>query len=75
MLRVCALCGKKPIIGRKVVRKGLAKSKGGTGQKIVRSSKRYFLPNLQRMRILIDNRSRRVYVCTRCLKKGKILKA
>jgi large subunit ribosomal protein L28 len=75
MLRVCAICGKKPIIGKKVVRKGLAKSKGGTGQKIVRSSKRYFLPNLQRMRILIDNRPRRVYVCTRCLKKGEILKA
>jgi large subunit ribosomal protein L28 len=75
MLKVCALCGKDPLLGKSVVRKGLAKSKGGTGSKIVRSTKRLFLPNLQRMRILLDNKPRRVYVCAKCIKKGELIRA
>ena len=75
MLRVCAICGKKPQTGKNVVRKGLAKKKGGTGSKIVRSSKRKFFPNLQKMRILIGNHPKRVYVCAKCVKKGRIQKA
>ena len=51
MFRVCALCGKKPMTGRSVVRKGMSKAKGGTGEKIVRTTKRKFLPNLQKMKI------------------------
>ncbi|MBU3959124.1 MAG: 50S ribosomal protein L28 [Candidatus Omnitrophica bacterium] len=61
--------------GRSVVRKGLAKKKGGTGKKTVRTTKRQFLPNLQKIRILIGNSPRHAYVCTRCIKKGKIKKA
>lgn len=75
MLKKCALCGKSPITGRIVVRKGLAKKKGGTGSKIVRSTKRKFLPNLRKMRILIGNRPQRVYVCAKCLKKGGFQKS
>jgi large subunit ribosomal protein L28 len=58
-----------------VVRKGLAKKKGGTGSKIVRSTKRKFLPNLQKMRILIANHVRKVYICAKCIKKGDFKKA
>ena len=29
MPRVCAICGKKPLAGRTIVRSGLAKKKGG----------------------------------------------
>jgi large subunit ribosomal protein L28 len=75
MLKICAICGKGPMMGRNVVRKGLAKAKGGTGQKIVRTTKRQFLPNLQRIRILIDNYPKKAYVCTKCLKKGRVKKA
>ena len=75
MLKNCVICGKGQQIGKLVVRKGMAKKKGGTGKKIVRSCKRAFLPNLQKIRILMDNRPRKVYVCTRCIKKGAILKA
>jgi len=75
MLKICAICGKKSLTGRNIVRKGLAKKKGGTGKKIVRTSKRKFLPNLQKMRILINNHPQRVYVCTRCIKKGRFKKA
>lgn len=75
MLKKCAICGKGPLTGKSVVRKGLAKKKGGTGKKIVRSTKRKFLPNLQKIRIFIDNHVKRVNVCTKCLKKGAIQKA
>lgn len=75
MLKICAVCGKKAQTGKNVVRKGLPKKKGGTGSKIVRSTKRKFLPNLQKMRILIDNHPKRVYVCAKCIKKGEIQKA
>jgi len=75
MLRICAICGKKPLKGRQVVRKGMPKKKGGTGSKIVRSCIRKFLPNLQKIRILQGNKSKAAYVCTKCIKKGLIKKA
>jgi large subunit ribosomal protein L28 len=75
MLKICAICGKGPQTGKSVVRKGLAKSKGGTGSKIVRSSKRKFLPNLQKTRILLNGKAQRVFICTKCIKKGNIVKA
>jgi ribosomal protein L28 len=75
MFRKCALCGKGPQTGRKVVRKGQLKKKGGTGSKIVRSCKRQFLPNLQYMRILVNKHPTRVYLCAKCIKKGEFKKA
>jgi large subunit ribosomal protein L28 len=75
MLKKCVLCGKGALTGKLVTRKGQYKSKGGTGSKIARWSKRKFLPNLQKMRILIKGHPRRVYVCTRCIKKGDLQKA
>jgi large subunit ribosomal protein L28 len=39
------------------------------------ATKRRFDPNLQKVRALVDGAPRRVYVCTRCLKAGKIIKA
>jgi large subunit ribosomal protein L28 len=39
------------------------------------ATKRRFDPNLQRIRINDDGTARRVYVCTRCLKAGKVVKA
>ena len=74
MLKNCAICGKGSLTGRSVVRKGLAKKKGGTGKKIVRSTLRKFHPNLQKIRILINNKPKKVYICTKCLKKGRIQK-
>lgn len=74
MLRKCFFCEKGPLTGKIVVRKGLAKKKGGTGSKIVRTTKREFLPNLQKIRILIKGKPQKVYLCTRCIKKGRIKK-
>jgi large subunit ribosomal protein L28 len=75
MFKKCVLCGKGELRGKTVTRKGQLKSKGGTGSKISRSSLRKFLPNLQKMRILIKGHPRRVYVCAKCIKKGDFQKA
>jgi len=39
------------------------------------ATKRRFDPNLQRVRILLKGVPTRAYVCTRCLKAGKVQKA
>ncbi len=39
------------------------------------ATKRRFEPNLQRVRVLIGGSPTRAYVCTRCLKAGKVEKA
>ena len=39
------------------------------------ATKRRFDPNLQRVRILVGDAPQRAYVCTRCLKSGKVQKA
>ena len=75
MLKKCAFCGKGGLSGKIVVRKGLVKSKGGTGSKISRWTHRRFLPNLQKMRILIKGHPKKVFLCTKCIKKGNLQKA
>ena len=39
------------------------------------ATKRRFNPNLQRVRVILDGHPTRAYVCTRCLKAGKVSKA
>ena len=39
------------------------------------ATKRRFNPNLQRIRIVVGGTPQRAYVCTRCLKAGKVQKA
>lgn len=75
MYKKCAICAKGALTGKLVSRKGQYKAKGGTGSKISRWSKRKFLPNLQKMRLLINGHPKRVYVCTKCIKKGNLQKA
>jgi large subunit ribosomal protein L28 len=36
---------------------------------------RAFKPNLQRVRAVVNGRTMRITVCTRCLKAGKVQKA
>lgn len=75
MSRVCYVCGKKPIAGRTIARRGKAKKYGGVGQKITGKNNRRFLPNLQNVKAVIDGKNKRVRVCTKCLKAGKVVKA
>ena len=39
------------------------------------ATKRRFDPNLQRVRVVLNGSPTRAYVCTRCLKSGKVTKA
>jgi large subunit ribosomal protein L28 len=39
------------------------------------ATKRRFNANLQKVRVLVGRTPQRVYVCTRCLKAGKVTKA
>ncbi|MFH1783116.1 MAG: 50S ribosomal protein L28 [Candidatus Omnitrophota bacterium] len=75
MSRVCTICKKGPMAGRKIARRGMAKIKGGVGKKITGVTKRRFLPNLQTVKIILKGTTKRVKVCTACIKAGKIQKA
>jgi large subunit ribosomal protein L28 len=74
MPRICKICGKKPSTGNMIARRGLAKKKGGVGKKITGITKRRFNPNLQYVRAMIDGKSTRIRVCTRCISAGKVVK-
>ncbi|MFQ5863550.1 MAG: 50S ribosomal protein L28 [Candidatus Brocadiales bacterium] len=75
MSRVCDVCGKGTITGNTIERRGLAKKKGGVGRKITGKTKRKYLANLQMVRARLNGGViKRVKVCTRCLKAGKVVK-
>jgi len=38
-------------------------------------NRRTWKPNLQKTRIVVDGSPRRAYVCTRCLKSGRVQRA
>lgn len=67
---VCEICGRHPGFGHKVSRLG----KGALDRKVRSRTKRRFNPNVQRVRARIDGAPRRVHVCTRCIKAGKLEK-
>lgn len=75
MSTVCDVCGKKKVVGGSIIRKGLAKKKGGIGMHVVKSNKRIFKPNLQAAKALVDGNVKKIKVCTACIRSGKVEKA
>ena len=75
MSRVCRICGKRPLAGHSVARRGRLKKEGGVGSRILKRSKRRQLPNLQTVRALVNGRPQKLRVCTKCLKAGKVARA
>ena len=76
MSRICQICGKTKRSGGSITRRGLAKKKGGIGMHVVKNVKRTFSPNVQRVRVRLPGGGvKRMYVCTACIRSGKILKA
>jgi len=61
MSAVCEICGREPTFGKSI------------SHSHIRSNRR-FSPNVQRVRATVDGVPRRVRVCTRCIKAGKIAK-
>lgn len=62
MARVCEVCAKKQSVGNTVSHAN-------------NRTKRVFRPNLQTVRALINGATRRMRVCTSCIRSGKIKKA
>ena len=61
MSRRCDICGKGPIVGNEVSH---ANNK----------TKRRWYPNLQQVRAVVNGAVKRMKVCTRCLRSGKVQK-
>ncbi len=74
MSRVCELCGKKPQYGSQITERGKKKYLGGVGTKITGITKRRFLPNLQRVRAVVDGQTKTLRVCTQCIREGRVVK-
>lgn len=75
MTRHCELTGVGPIKGHHIWRSGKAKKKGGIGTHVTATTKRRFLPNLQRVKAVIDGEVRYVRVSAKAIKKGLVVKA
>jgi large subunit ribosomal protein L28 len=75
MSKICEICGKKPLAGRTLVRRGLSKREGGVGLKITGVTGRRFLPNLKTVHAVVNGASKRIRVCVKCIKAGKVKKA
>ncbi|MHB1285711.1 MAG: 50S ribosomal protein L28 [Leptospirales bacterium] len=56
------MCGKTKVVGNQISHSH-------------RVSKRTFRPNLQNVRAQINGQTRRVRVCTRCIRSGRVLKS
>ena len=62
MAKRCDICGKGPVTGNNVSHSH-------------KKSRRRWLPNLQRVRVLVEGQATHKKVCTNCIKSGKIVKA
>ena len=62
MAHVCEICNKGPMSGMNVSHSHL-------------KTKRRWYPNIQRVRAIVDGAVKRVNVCTRCLRSGKVQRA
>ncbi|MDD4334829.1 MAG: 50S ribosomal protein L28 [Desulfotomaculaceae bacterium] len=62
MARNCVICGKSTVVGIKLSHSHIR-------------SKRTWAPNLQRVKAVINGSPRKVLVCTRCLRSGRVQRA
>jgi large subunit ribosomal protein L28 len=62
MAKMCEVCGKAPVFGNRI-------------SHAHNVSSRRWMPNLQRVRAIVDGTVRRINVCTRCIRSGKVQKA
>lgn len=62
MARKCSICGKGITVGIKMSHSHIR-------------TKRTWAPNLQRVKAVVDGAPKKVLVCTRCLRSGKVQRA
>lgn len=75
MARICELTGKGPIKGSHIWRSGKAKKSGGIGTHVTAITKRRFMPNLQRVKAVVDGEVRYIRVTAKAIKQGLVVKA
>jgi len=75
MARICELTGKAPIKGSIIWRSGKSKKSGGIGTHVTAITKRRFMPNLQRVKAIINGEVRYIRVTAKALKQGLVVKA
>lgn len=62
MSRKCDVCGKGQITGHAVSHSN-------------RHAKRVWAPNIKRVKAIVDGSPKKINVCTRCLRSGKVQRA
>lgn len=62
MARQCEVCGKGKVSGNKISHSN-------------RHSRRSWLPNIRNVRAIVNGVPKRIKVCTRCLRSGKVERA
>src|SRR3954449_5826837 len=70
MPRVCYFTGKKTTFGNQVTHRGKAKYLGGVGTKITGITARKFMPNIQKVRAVVDGRIVRIKVSAKAIRSG-----
>ncbi|MBP1646829.1 MAG: ribosomal protein [Bacteroidetes bacterium] len=61
MARVCEICGKKPVYGNNI-------------SHAHNLTRRRWNPNLQEVRARVNGRTKRMTVCTTCIKSNRVTK-
>ena len=74
MAKSCAITGRKASFGNQKTYRGKAKYLGGVGKKITGTSRRKFKPNLQRVRMVVDGETKRVWVSAAAIRSGLVQK-
>lgn len=75
MARECEICGKGAAKANSITRRGKAKKEGGVGRNVTGTSRRTQKPNLQKVKAIVDGSPKRIRVCTKCLKSGRVQRA
>ena len=76
MARICSITGKRPSRGSIIHRKGQSKKSGGIGTHVTAITKRWFKPNLQKVKVRMPNGgTKRILVSVKAIKAGKVQKA
>jgi len=74
MPRVCHFTGKKTSYGNQVTHRGKAKYLGGVGTKITGITSRKFMPNIQKVRAMVNGRIVRIKVSAKAIRNGLVVK-
>lgn len=61
MAKRCEICGKGPLVGNNV-------------SHAHNRTKRRWLPNLKKIRAQVNGQVRKIRVCTRCIRSGRVVK-